>query len=54
MGAERFRVTGRKEHILAAITAHNDVVQTTGDVKTGLAGHASIPQRSSEYATYQA
>ncbi len=32
----------------------DDVVQTAGNVKTGLAGHASILQRSSQYATYQA
>jgi len=52
--AEQCRVTGREEHILAAITAHNDVVETAGNVKTGLAGHASILQRSGQYATYQA
>ena len=51
---EEMTVTGREEHVLPGVAAQDDVVQTAGNVKTGLAGHASILQRSSQYATYQA
>jgi hypothetical protein len=51
---EEVPVAGSKEHILPSVTAEDDVVQTAGNVKSRLAGHAPILPRGGSYAIYQA
>ena len=51
---ERRPVGGIEKHVLPRITAQDDVVQATGDVKSGFAGHAVILLESNHYAIYQA
>jgi len=34
-------VTGAEEHVLPGVTPQDDVVQTTGNMKTGLASHGT-------------